>query len=345
MLDDPKLIAQRDPQDFLGSIAGQPEQLRHDFGLTTNTIPSRDIHNVVFASLGGSALAAGFMTTWPAPIPVPMTTWKNYDLPDFVDEHSLVICSSYSGNTEETISSFEAALARKAQIVVVASGGKLLELAKSRGCVYAMIPECRQPRASAFYMYRATLEVLVAAKLVPATTIAEMMAATAHLEVAINNWTATVPEASNQAKQLAQEMIGKTVIIYAGPNMAPAAYKWKIGVNENAKNTAWCGVYPEFNHNEFIGWSSHPVEKPFAVIDLISQFERPRILERLALSDRMLSGQRPKAMTIEAQGANILEHMLYLVLLGDFATTYMGLLNGVNPTPVALVEKFKKALS
>jgi glucose/mannose-6-phosphate isomerase len=188
------------------------------------------------------------------------------------------------------------------------------------------------------------VEVLVAAGLVEKAKIDEIAALAEPLEKAISNWVQSVPAEQNYAKQLADQMVGKTPIIYGGPLMYPAAYKWKISANENAKNTAWSNSLPEFNHNEFIGWSSHPTEKPFAVVDLISSFEHPRILERFELIDRMLSGMRPKAINVQLEGGSALEHLLYAVLLGDFATLYMALLNGVNPTPVDLVEKFKKEL-
>ena len=127
--------------------------------------------------------------------------------------------------------------------------------------------------------------------------------------------------------------------------MFPAAYKWKIDVNENAKNTAWANALPEFNHNEFLGWSGDPIQKPFAVIDLLSSFEHPRVQKRFAVTDRLLSGMRPASVNVEAKGDSPLEHMLYLVLLGDMSTTYLAILNNVNPSPVALVEKFKKELA
>ncbi len=103
-------------------------------------------------------------------------------------------------------------------------------------------------------------------------------------------------------------------------------------------------MLPEFNHNEFIGWSSHPVEKPFAIIDLISSFEHPRTIKRFELSDKLLSGKRPKATTVQAEGKTIVEQLLFLVILGDMASTYLAILNNVDPTPVDLVEKFKKEL-
>lgn len=139
--------------------------------------------------------------------------------------------------------------------------------------------------------------------------------------------------------------VGKTPVFYAGTLMAPVAYKWKISWNENAKNVAFWNELPEFNHNEFIGWSSHPVEKPFAIFDLVSRFEHPRILKRFEVSDRLLSGRRPKAHTVELKGQTPLQQMLWADILADFTSIYVAILNGVNPTPVDLVEKLKVELN
>ncbi len=343
MLDDKNIIKQRDPQDALGFAAKQPEQLAHNFGIAHTATFSKPIYNVVFAGMGGSSLVAELARTWPE-IKEPFVVSKEYTLPAFVDEDTLVIASSYSGNTEETLEALDEARKKGAQIAIITHGGKLLERAKKHGDILAEIPHCPQPRTSVFYAYRALVEIFVAAKLTPESAIAELTALVEPLEQAVNQWTQDMPSGHNMAKQLAERMAGKTPIIYAGPLMYPAAYKWKIGVNENAKNTAWCNMLPEFNHNEFLGWSSHPIEKPFAVIDLLSSFEHPRVQKRFEVSDRMLSGMRPASINIEAKGGSVLEHMLYLVLFGDFTTTYLAFLNGVNPTPVALVEKFKKEL-
>lgn len=343
ILDDPNIISQRDPQDALGFAAKQPSQLAHNFGIAAMQPFDRPIYNVVFAGMGGSALAAEFSKTWPV-ISAPLVICKGYTLPEFVNEDTLVICASYSGNTEETLEALDQAEAKGAQIAIIAHGGQLAGRAKVAEYVFAELPEASQPRTGVFAAYSALVEILVAAKLVQPETVSELAALEGPLSDAVRQWAASVPTEQNYAKQLANQMVGKTPIIYGGPLMYPAAYKWKISVNENAKNTAWCNFLPEFNHNEFIGWSSHPVEKPFAVIDLISSYEHPRILKRFELVDRLLSGMRPKSINIQAEGGSALEHLLYLILLGDFATTYMALLNGVNPTPVDLVEKFKKEL-
>jgi glucose/mannose-6-phosphate isomerase len=153
-----------------------------------------------------------------------------------------------------------------------------------------------------------------------------------------------VPTARNRAKQIAQELMGRTVIVYSGPLLFPAANKWKICMNENAKNTAWGNQYPEFNHNEFIGWSSHPVDKPFAVIEIRSNLEHPRVQKRFEVSERLLSGIRPAPIVVEPMGETLLQQLLWGIAMGDHVSAYLAILNGVNPTPVELVEKLKKEL-
>src|SRR6266496_409592 len=289
ILDDQQIIRQRDPQGALGFAAQQPAQLRHDFGIAAKRPFTKPIGNVVFAGMGGSSLVAEFSKTWPV-LTRPFVVSKTYTLPDFVDEHTLVICASASGNTEETLEALSHAEQKGAHIAVVAHGGKLADRAKAAGYVFAQLPEVSQPRYGVFYDYRALVEILVAAELASPDCVTQLEALTEPLQQATTNWTPQVPAEQNEAKQLADGLAGKTLIVYGGPLTYPAAYKWKISANENAKNTAWCNALPEFNHNEFIGWSSHPIEKPFAVVDLISRFEHPRVLKRFELIDRMLSG-------------------------------------------------------
>ena len=342
MLDDKNAIAQHDRSDALGLALATPKQLLHDFGVGT-LAPAREVTNVVYSGMGGSALQAELATTFPQ-LKVPFVISKGYEVPDFVSKNTLVIAGSYSGNTEETLSALAQARERGAMIAVLTGGGKLLADAQAHGDEFVQIPKAVQPRMAVFYAYRALVELLAGYGLVPAATLDELRAAGEHLQNAVQAWQANVPTADNPAKQLAKQLVGKTPIVYSGQRMAPAAYKWKISFNESSKNTSWCGTLPEFDHNEFMGWSSHPVEKPFAVLDLVSSHEHPRVLQRFEIGDRLLSGKRPKAITIEAQGSSELEHLLYLVLLGDFVSLYLGILNGVDPSPVELVERLKKEL-
>jgi glucose/mannose-6-phosphate isomerase len=171
------------------------------------------------------------------------------------------------------------------------------------------------------------------------------MQAADFLDQSVKAWLPDVPTAQNPAKQLAQELAGKSPVIYAGPKLWPAAYKWKINFNENAKNVAWCNSFSEFNHNEFIGWSSHPTDKPYGIIQLQSNLEHARIQKRFEVSNKLLSGKWPEPQIIHAVGQTVLEQMLWFIALGDFVSLYLALLNGLNPTPVDLIEKLKTDLN
>jgi glucose/mannose-6-phosphate isomerase len=341
VLDDLKYIHERDAQDALGTNEKQWQQLTEHFDVT---LPAdRTYENVVLAGMGGSALAALFVTSWPG-LQVPFQTVRDYDIPAYVSDRTLFIASSYSGNTEETLSALDQAEKTGAQVVIIASGGKLIEIAQNKHYPYLQLPAISQPRYAALASVKALVSLLVAAELAEASVLTELEAASEWLKEAIQAWLPTVPTAQNQAKQLALEIIGKSVVMYSGPKFYPAAYKWKISFNENAKHIAWVNQYPEFNHNEFIGWTKQPVDKPYTVIDLRSNLEHPRVLKRFEVSERLLSGLRPSPQVVTPEGESLLQQLLWTIALGDFTSLYVALLNGINPTPVDLIETFKKSL-
>jgi len=341
MLDDLKMIHERDAQDALGVAGKQWQQLQQAYDLAFK--PKADVKNVVFAGMGGSAFPGFFFQTWPG-LSVPFEIVRNYSLPKYVDEHTLVIVSSYSGNTEETLAALDDAISRKAQIVVIAAGGKLAERARVEKHPLLLIPGGIQPRMSSFYFIPAFFKLFQSLHFIEDGTADQLLAVSEWLKSQNDSWKPEVPTAQNQAKQIALELMGKTVIMYSGPLLAPAANKWKICFNENAKNLAWWNQYPEFNHNEFIGWSSHPVDKPFAVVEIRSNLEHNRIQKRFEVAERLLSGKRPAPLVVQPRGDTLPQQLFWSSMLGDYVSIYVALLNGVNPTPVDLVEKFKKAL-
>lgn len=344
MLDDLKYIHDRDAQDALGLAEKQWQQYQHDFGFKFT--PSAEISNIVVAGIGGSGLAAKVFESWPG-INIPFKIVNDYDLPEFVGGDTLLICSSYSGNTEETLSALDQALSLKQnrpQIIVVASGGELLKKAEKNNLPFITLPTGFQPRMTLGYQLRALLEIMESASLVSGK-IKQLEAAAQWLAEQMSDWTAAVPSSKNPAKQLAHELMGKSPVIYAGPKFFPAAYKWKISFNENAKNVAWCNQLPEFNHNEFLGWTSHPIQKPYAVIDLRSDLEHIRTQKRFEITDKLLSGRRPAAQIVEAKGSDLIEQLIWVIAYGDFVSLYLALLNGLNPTPVELIEKLKAELA
>ncbi|HUC89709.1 MAG TPA: bifunctional phosphoglucose/phosphomannose isomerase [Patescibacteria group bacterium] len=343
MLDDLKYIHDKDAVDALGIAAKEGDQLRAGLKLPEG-VKFGNVYNIVFAGMGGSALPAQLIKTWPV-LSEPFEIVRDYDIPAYVDGDTLFIASSYSGTTEETLSALAAAEAKGAQIAVIAGGGKLEEIAQQKGYPFIKLPQAAQPRYAVLYNFQGSLAILSRAGVIKDVDMdAELSKAADYLDRSTAAWLPTVPTASNPAKQLAHELMGKSIVVYGGPKMYPAAYKWKISMNENAKQVAWVNQIPEFNHNEFIGWSGQPVDKPYAVIDLRSNLEHPSVQKRFEVTARLLSGMRPEPNVVQVQGETLLEQLLWTVVYGDFVSLYLALLNGLNPAPVDLVEKFKKAL-
>jgi glucose/mannose-6-phosphate isomerase len=340
MLDDINVLKQRDPQGALGVAAEQYNYFSAEF--EAEFVPSGPVKNIVWAGMGGSSLPAVTITSWPQ-IRLPFEIARNYDIPEYVGPETLFIASSYSGNTEETLSALAQAEEKGAQVVVIAAGGKLAAQAKEKNYPLFEIPAGIQPRMATFYFVNAFCHIIKPLA-VAVADMDELARVGQWLKAEIANWGGEVTLANNVAKQLATQLAGKTVIMYAGPKLFPAANKWKICMNENAKNTAWVNQYPEFNHNEFVGWSSHPIEKPFGVVEIRSTLEHPRVQKRFEISERLLSGMRPHPIVVTPKGETLLEQLAWSFALGDFVSIYLAILNGVNPTPVDLVEKLKVEL-
>ena len=346
MLDDINVIKQYDPGDVLSGVLNIPEQAHYEVVVHEGSNQRRDFKNIVIAGMGGSALAADMVRVLTAGwLHLPLEVVKGYDLPGLVGEETLVIADSHSGNTEETLSCYQQALDKKSCLAVMSTGGELIKRANNDNITYAQIPAGTQPRMSTIYHLRGLLKLLHNFWVIDGDLYNQVADSADWLEGEISHWTPTVPEVNNLAKQIAKMTIGKTLVIFGGELTWPLAYKWKISWNESAKNLAFSNQYPEFNHNEFIGWSSHPVEKPFTIFDIRSNLERARIRERMELSDRLLSGKRPKAHVLELQGRTLMQQLLWGLVLADAASIYTAILNGVNPGPVHLIEKLKAELS
>jgi len=345
MLDDLNIIKQRDPNGALEIVKSQYQQAGFKVQLENTENDDRPIHNIVVAGMGGSALAALMVKVWlKHEINIPFEVVRGYNVAKYVGPNTLVIASSYSGNTEETVNALADARTRGAQVAIITSGGKLKEVAKSNQITYAVLPADFQPRMAVIYNLRALIALLVNFKLVKIEKLDEIADKVEWLQAETSKWAVEVPTAQNYAKQLAMSAVGKTAVFYGGSMTAPIAYKWKISWNENAKNTAFWNEYPEFNHNEFIGWTSHPVEKPFAIFDIVGSIENDRILERFKISDRLLSGVRPKSTVVNLAGESPIEQFLWGSILADYASVYLAILNNVNPMPVQLIEKLKQEL-
>jgi glucose/mannose-6-phosphate isomerase len=346
MLDDMNVLKQRDSEDALGATVHQYQQATLPVTIASGEHDGREITRVVFAGMGGSALAALLTKTWlESELMVPFEIVRDYTLPAYVDYNTLVIAGSCSGNTEETLACFHEAQARSAQVAVIAGGGELIRLAEEGDVAHITLPTLPiQPRMLTIAQLRALVALLAHFSIVSNDRFGDIADTASWLLEETQAWVHTVTTDKNYAKQLALLAVGKTPVFYGGSLMASVAYKWKISWNENAKNVAFWNQYPELSHNEFIGWSSHPIEKPFAVFDLVSNLEHPHILKRFTVTDRLLSGKRPKAITVQVKGETLLQQLLWANILADFASIYVGILNNVDPAPVELANKLKRAL-
>jgi glucose/mannose-6-phosphate isomerase len=342
MLDQADFIARYDKENALGVVAGLPQQLQHEYPATPGLPKRGEIKNIVLAGMGGSAQPGEFIKTWLGDrLPVPFVIARDYALPGFVGPETLVVASSYSGNTEETIAALAQAEAKGARVVVSAAGGKLLELARERRLVHFELPSALQPRMAVLYAVRAMVTLLERLELVQGA-LDEMTAVGTWLEGQMGSWKPEVATADNAAKQIAGELVGHPAVVYAGPVLGFAAMKWKIAFNENAKNIAFYNYFPELNHNEFQGWL-HPERTGLKVVELQSDLDHERVAKRFEVTNRLLSNVFAP-IEVRAEGKTKLEQLVWTIALGEYAATYLAILNQVDPTPVELVEKFKKEL-
>ena len=218
------------------------------------------------------------------------------------------------------------------------------EIARKNEIAHVKLPTGLQPRMAVIYNFRALTKILVNFGIISNEKHEEIEHYTDFLRKESESWVASVSNDRNYAKQLALYSAGRSAVFLSSSEFSPLAYKWKISWNENAKNVSFYNEYPEFNHNEFIGWSSHPVEKLFAIFNLRSNLDHPSIQKRFEISDRLLSGKRPAARNIELKGSTYLEQVLWGSILADFVSIYLAILNNTNPTPVELIEKLKVEL-
>jgi glucose/mannose-6-phosphate isomerase len=342
MLDEADFIARYDKENALGVIGGLPEQLQHDYPETPGLPKADEVKNVVLAGMGGSAQPGEFIKTWLGDrLPVPFVIARDYALPGFVGPETLVVISSYSGNTEETIAALADAEKRGAKVVVSASGGKLLEMARTKGYPHFELPNGIQPRMAVLYAVRALTTLLERAGLAEGA-LEELAASGSWLVGEMGSWGPETATAENEAKRVAGELVGHPVVVYAGGVLGFAAMKWKIAFNENAKNIAFYNYLPEFNHNEFQGWL-HPERSGLKVVELESGLDHPRVQRRFEVSNRLLSNVFAP-IQVKAVGETRLQQLVWTIALGEYVATYLAMLNQVDPTPVELVERFKVEL-
>jgi glucose/mannose-6-phosphate isomerase len=270
---------------------------------------------------------------------------RDYDLPAWVNERTLVIASSYSGNTEETLSAFGQALKINCMRLAISTGGKLTELAKQNGVPVFTIDHVSPPRAALGYSLLPLLAILANLGLISAQKDA-VEGALRSLEELGKGWQEDCPIGSNAAKQLAAQLHGKVAVIYGAGLLTDVARRWKGQINENSKAWAFFETFPELNHNAVLGYS-FPAElaQVFCVLMLRCGSLHPRTLARYTITGELLERAGIQFRYIDSPGSGPLEQVLGTVLLGDWASYYMAMLYGVDPSPVPQIDFLKQRLA
>jgi glucose/mannose-6-phosphate isomerase len=272
-----------------------------------------------------------------------ITLARGYALPAWTTPDTTILCSSYSGNTEETLAVYEAAGALGAHRIVATTGGKLAEAARADGTPVIPLPGGFQPRVAVAYSLVVALDV---AALCGAgeRVHAEIDVAAAHAEQLVADW-GPDGAADSLPKELARGLHG-TVPQVAGAGLtAPIAYRWKTQINENAKTPCFAHELPELDHNEIVGWQGAQELGRFSAVFLDDCDLHPRTRQRIELTRGLIAAEASATFRIESIGENRIERLISLVLLGDLVSVYLAVLRGVDPSPVPMLDRLKSALA
>jgi glucose/mannose-6-phosphate isomerase len=273
----------------------------------------------------------------------PLRTVRAYELPGWASPSSIVLCASYSGNTEETLACYEAAGALGAIRIAATTGGKLAEAAREDGVPVIPLPAGMQPRSAVAYMLVSVLEV-AALSGVALHVKTEIDAAASSLPDLAHSW-GPDSEADSLAKRVAQRVHKTCVCVYGAGPTAPVAMRWKTQINENAKVPAFWAELPEADHNEIVGWDSASSLGSFMPVFLEDADQHPRVRQRVDLTAALVEPEAAGTVRLESQGVNRVERVLSLVLLGDLVSVYLAVLRDTDPTPVPVIERLKAELA
>jgi glucose/mannose-6-phosphate isomerase len=321
---------------MLDAVKALPEHLRDAlWRIETARAATMEAPAAFVCGMGGSAiggdLAAAALSDR---LTKPLVTARGYELPSWAPAGSAVLCSSYSGDTEETLACYAAAEALGAQRLVATTGGELAEAARRDGVPVIGLPAGLQPRAAIGYMFCVAAE-LAALALAGPRIHTEIDSAASHLGEAF-------VAAESRARELAIEVGEAVPVIYGSDLTAPAAYRWKTQVNENAKSPAFSAVLPEADHNELEGWSG--AEGHFAAIFLEDRDQHPRERNRFELTAKAVEPHAAAVIRLETEGETRTDRLLHTVMLGDLLSIELANARGVDPMPVAGIESFKREL-
>jgi glucose/mannose-6-phosphate isomerase len=348
-LDNSDTYRRLDPSGMLDHLHRFPEQCQKVWDKVTKfSLPEgyTGINNVIVLGMGGSAIGGDIVSRLAlAESSIPVSVHRDYSLPRFIDKNTLVIASSYSGNTEETLSAFTESLQTPAKKIALTTGGKLKEMADEHSVPVISIDYSSPPRAAFPHSFLSLVAVFQKLNLLKDKS-ADLKQSLSILNKLSRDFKETVPLASNPAKQLATRLHGRIAVVYGAGILSEVARRWKTQFNENSKNWAFFELFPELNHNAVVGYRFPPdVKEKLLVLLLRSPSVHPRSLIRYEATAQLMTREGIAHEIVDATGENPLSQVLSLVLLGDYTSFYLAMLNEVDPTSIDAIDFMKEYLA
>ncbi len=348
-LDDAAVYEELDKGNMRQRIGELPQQCIGAWEMAQRmTLPPayQQVRQVIVLGMGGSAIGGALLARLVADTcPLPIHSVNGYHLPAHVGPDSLVVASSHSGDTEETLAALALAEKRGCRLVAITTGGKLATLARKREIPLLSFAHHGPPRAALGYSFTLLLGLLSRLGYLPDYRT-DLESAVATMRYEGTKLVETVPETNNPAKRLARRLHGRLPVVYGAGFLSAVARRWKGQFNENSKNWAVWEELPELNHNAVVGYRLPPdVRKQATVLLLRSSLDHHRIRARWEATGELLAEEGITAEEIWARGESRLAQMFSLIHLGDYVSLYLALLNGVDPTPVEAITRLKQGLA
>jgi len=346
VLDSLQKIKKIDRSNMLSFCVEAPRHYRKATELAKDAIVGfKKPRAIIVAGMGGSAIGGELLKDWAYNrIDIPIEICREYYLPAYADEDTLVFVSSYSGETEETLSALLDALRRKCMIVCISSGGKLVEFAQKLSLQHVSVPSGMAPRATLPYMFMPMPIILQKTGLTSRVDSEASETIKVLKQISAENLP-EVKTGDNFSKTLASSVDGTVPAVYGFGVYRAAAQRFKTQFNENSKNPAKWEYFPELDHNEIVGWeAADEFAKLFSVI-FIRDIEEPvEIHQRIETTKEMMSRTKLRLLEVQSRGTSSLAKMASVICIGDFVSVYLAVLRGVDPTPVNTIALLKEKL-
>ena len=326
-----------DPSNQLDDVLALPEHLRDAlWRVESAALEPFDVRGLIVCGMGGSAIGGVLARAALGDrLGLPMLIFRDYELPPWTSPDRAILCSSYSGDTEETLACFDAAEAIGAHRIVATTGGALAEAARRADVPVIGLPGGLQPRHSVGYGFTVACEIAALLGAAPGMRT-EIDTAAAHLEERRDSLIA-------RAAEIADQIAGSVPLIYGCDVTVPVAYRWKTQINENAKQHAFDHQLPELDHNEIVGWSANGPAQ-FAAVFLTDSDQHPRQRERARLTAKLIEPSASAVVIAETEGETRVERLLWGVMVGDLVSLHLAAHNGVDPGPIEMIDRLKHEL-